>query len=88
MTLNLLEGLAFATLGLALLLTLLRFVLGPTTGDRIVAADSLGVMTTTLLVGTAWLLQSVLYLDVALVYGVLAFVGVLALARVIEGRRS
>jgi len=31
---------------------------------------------------------SELYLDVALVYGALAFIGVIAIARVIEGRKS
>ncbi len=85
MTPNFLEMLAFGIVGLALLLSLVRFVQGPTTGDRLVAADTLGVMATTLLAGMAWLLQSALYLDVALVYGVLAFVGILALARAIEG---
>jgi multisubunit Na+/H+ antiporter MnhF subunit len=88
MTLNFLEWLAFAILGLALLLGLLRFLLGPSTGDRIVAADTLGVITISGLAGLAWVLQSPLYLDVALVYGVLAFVGVIALARAIEGNRS
>lgn len=88
MTPNFLEWLAFLMMGAALALALARFVLGPQTPDRLVAADTLSVITTTGLVGVALLLGSALYLDVALVYGVLAFVSVVAIARAIEGNRS
>jgi len=73
--------LASAVLGAA------RLMLGPSAPDRVVAADTLSVITTA---GLAWLaaaLGSALYLDVALVYGALAFVGVVAIARMIEGDR-
>jgi len=86
--LNMLEGIALLLLGSALILGLFRLVLGPAAPDRLVAADTLGVIATAGLVVIAWLLGSALYLDVALVYGVLAFVGVVALARAIEGERS
>jgi multicomponent Na+:H+ antiporter subunit F len=88
MSLNPLEIAAFVLMGIALLLGLLRFGLGPQTADRLVAADTLSVITTAGLAGVALLLDSPLYLDVALVYGVLSFVGVVALARAIEGGRS
>jgi multicomponent Na+:H+ antiporter subunit F len=88
MTLNPLEIVAFVALGAALLLGLVRFALGPHTPDRLVAADTLGVITTTGLAGLAAWLGSALYLDVALVYGVLSFVGVVAIARAIEGNRA
>ena len=85
---NLPEGIALLLIGGALLLGLVRMVLGPAAPDRLVAADTLSVIATAGLVLGAWLLCSALYLDVALVYGVLAFVGVVALARAIEGERS
>jgi multisubunit Na+/H+ antiporter MnhF subunit len=85
---NLLEGFALLLLGCALMLGLFRLILGPAAPDRLVAADTLGVIATAGLVLISWLLGSALYLDVALVYGVLAFVGVVALARAIEGERS
>jgi len=88
MTLTLLETIALAMLGLAVLLGLLRLALGPTTPDRVVAADTLSVITTSGLVLLAALLASPLYLDVALIYGTLAFVGVVAIARAIEGNGS
>jgi multisubunit Na+/H+ antiporter MnhF subunit len=88
MTPNILEILAAALLGAALLIALLRFVLGPTAPDRVVAADTLTVITTIAIVGLALLFANPVYLDVALVFGVLAFVGVVAIARAIEGGRS
>lgn len=88
MTLTLLEAIALAMLGLAVLLSLLRLALGPAAPDRVVAADTLSVIATTGLVLLAALLGSPLYLDVALIYGTLAFVGVVAIARAIEGNGS
>jgi multisubunit Na+/H+ antiporter MnhF subunit len=88
MTPNALEVLAAVLLGAALLIALLRLVLGPSAPDRVVAADTLTVITTIAIVGLALLFSNPLYLDVALVFGVLAFVGVVAIARAIEGGRS
>jgi multisubunit Na+/H+ antiporter MnhF subunit len=88
MTLSMLELTAFLMMGGALSLGLLRLILGPHSPDRIVAADTLAVITTAGLAGLALLLGSALYLDVALIYGVLAFVGVVAIARAIEGNRA
>lgn len=90
MTLTLLiQFVALAVFAAAVLIGLLRFVRGPGTPDRLVAADMLTVITTAVLVFLAPLLHSALYLDVALIYGVLAFIGIVALARIIEtGRRA
>lgn len=81
---GLLGEIAFLLVALAAVLAVLRLLLGPTVPDRVVAADTLAVITTA---GLAWLggaLGSVIYLDIALVYGALAFVGVVAIARAIE----
>ncbi len=88
MILNPLELLAFVMVGAALLLGLLRLVIGPHSPDRIVAADTLSVISTAGLAGLAAYLHSPVYVDVALIYGVLAFVGVVAIARAIEGNRA
>ncbi len=85
---HLIETAAFVFMLLALLLGTLRLFLGPTPPDRVVAADLLSVVTTA---GLAWMasaLNSPLYLDIALVYGALAFVGVVAVARALEGDRG
>jgi len=88
MTLNTLETIAFLMMGGALLLGLLRLILGPHSPDRIVAADTLAVIATAGLAGIAAWFGSDFYLDVALIYGVLSFVGVVAIARAIEGNRA
>ncbi|HEB96274.1 MAG TPA: cation:proton antiporter [Sedimenticola thiotaurini] len=84
---NPLEQVALLLLGSALLLGLLRLLLGPTAPDRIVTADTLSVIVTAGLAVVALLLLNPVYLDVALIYGLLSFVGVVALARAIEGGR-
>lgn len=83
-----LEWVAAGMMGLALVLAILRLLLGPGAADRIVAADMLGIVTTVIIVGVAAIFGNALYLDVALIYAVLAFVGVIAIARAIEGGRS
>lgn len=88
MTPNLLEILALVMVGAALLLGLLRLVLGPGSADRIVAADNLSITATAGIAGFALWFATPLYLDVALIFGVLAFVAVVAIARTIEGHRE
>lgn len=88
MTLTLLEYLALGLWIAAIVLGLIRLLLGPGTLDRVVAADTLAVITTAGLAGIAAVLGSALYLDVALIYGALSFVGIVAIARAIEGSRQ
>ncbi|MCB1736153.1 MAG: cation:proton antiporter [Gammaproteobacteria bacterium] len=83
-----LEQLAVGMMVLALVLAMLRLLLGPGAADRVIAADTLGVLFTVAIVGIAAIFGNALYLDVALIYGVLSFVGVVAIARAIEGHRS
>ena len=85
MSVSLLHLVALGLLGTGLVLGVVRFMLGPTTPDRIVAADTLSILITAGLAWLAHLLDSSIYLAIALVYGALAFVGTVALARAIEG---
>ncbi|NOX16841.1 MAG: cation:proton antiporter [Chlorobi bacterium] len=72
-------------IALAIIFAAARGLLGPTASDRIVALDSLTTITTAGLVLLAFFFQRYIYVDVSLVYGVLSFVGVLTLARYMEG---
>ncbi len=87
MQINVLEITAVILIAAATLICFYRLIFGPTNPDRIVSADALSVIATIIICGLAALFQSVLYLDVALIYGVLSFVGIIALARAIEGDR-
>jgi len=71
-------------IGAAVLLCLLRMLLGPTTADRAVAVDTTATVTTALLVLLGFVFDRYVYLDVALVYAVLTFIGAVAIARYLE----
>lgn len=83
-----LQILAAAFILVAVLLCLARLLLGPTVPDRVVAADTAGVITTAAIAWLAVGFDAAFYLDIALVYGALAFVGVVVIARVLERRSA
>lgn len=70
---------------IGVIIATVRFVLGPSPADRTVALDVLTIISTALMVYIALYTGRVIYLDVAMVYGILSFVGVVAVARYIEG---
>ena len=63
----------------------IRFVLGPSAADRTVALDALTIIGISLVAFIALDSGRVIYLDIAMVYAILSFVGVLAVARYLEG---
>jgi len=62
----------------------LRLILGRTVVDRIVAVDMLTIISISVIALYADVSGRFIYLDVALVYGVLSFLSVLAVARYLE----
>lgn len=88
MTVTMIEMVGLVLFGLAILLSAWRFLVGPTAPDRIVASDTLNVIATVGIALLAALFGNPIYLDVALIYGVLSFVGTVALARTIEARSA
>ena len=83
---DLLILLATILAGTAFLLALARFIKGPSTVDRVIAFDILTVVSITFIVLSALIENRGVYLDVALVYALLSFLGVIAIARYLEGR--
>ncbi len=63
----------------------IRFIKGPTAGDRVVALDTLTTIGVAGMVLLAYVFERFVYLDVSLVYGVLGFIGVIVIARYLEG---
>lgn len=88
MTFGFFDVVVLLLLAIGVVLATARLWLGPYAPDRIVAADTLSVIATALIAFLAQTFESSLFLDVALLYGVLAFVGVIALARTIEGNKA
>lgn len=70
-----------ALAGAGMLLALIRLLKGPNIPSRAVALDVLTLITMPVMVGLAITSGRVIYLDVALVYGILSFLGVISLAR-------
>ena len=66
-------------------LSLYRFVAGPRAADRVVAFDVLTIISVTGIVIVALVTGREIYLDVALVYALLSFLGVIVAARYLEG---
>ncbi|MBB3456048.1 multicomponent Na+:H+ antiporter subunit F [Rhizobium sp. BK313] len=62
----------------------LRLVIGRTAIDRVVSIDMLTVVTISLIALYAHTSGRFVYIDVALVYGLLSFLAVLAIARFLE----
>jgi len=77
----------FSLIGLGIVFALLRLFIGPTAFDRVVALDTLNIIITSLIVLIAFLLKSSLYLDIALAYGILAFIETIVFARFLEGKQ-
>lgn len=69
---------------LSMLITLYRFLKGPTLSDKIVAFDILTIMSVSLLLLLALYFQRVIYLDIALVFGLISFLGTTIFGSYIE----
>ena len=78
------EMIFLTVIAAGIVLCLLRMLKGPTTPDRAVAVDAIATITTALLVLLGSIFQRYVYLDVALVYAVLTFIGLVAIARFLE----
>ena len=69
---------------LSILITLYRFLKGSTLSDRVVAFDVVSVMSVSLLVILSLYFQRDFYLDIALVFGLIGFLGTTIFGRYIE----
>lgn len=72
-------------ISLGALFALIRFIKGPTTSDRVVALDTLSAMLIAVLVLLALIFDRYIYIDVSLIYAVLGFIGIITIARYLEG---
>ena len=74
----------FGVIVVATFLSLIRALIGPTASDRMVAVDIMTTITTVVLVVLSLIFKRKIYLDVALVYAVLAYITTLVVARYLE----
>jgi len=69
---------------LAMALSFTRLLAGPDAVSRTVALDGMTIISLSLIVWLAFWSGRGIYIDVALVYGLISFTGVVALARYLE----
>jgi len=74
-----------SVISLGAVFAVVRFIKGPTATDRVMALDTLSVMLIAVLVILGFLMKRYIYIDVSLVYAVLGFIGVITIARYLEG---
>ncbi|MGB5179538.1 MAG: monovalent cation/H+ antiporter complex subunit F [Gammaproteobacteria bacterium] len=81
---NIALNIAFILIFFSIAFGIIRLVIGPDTVDRVVAIDLLTLIAIAVIGLLAHVANRYIYLDVALVYGLLSFLGVLAVARFLE----
>jgi multicomponent K+:H+ antiporter subunit F len=74
-------AISFVLVGIALLLSFIRLVIGPNVPDRILALDTLYLNSIALLILLGIYLDSALYFEAALLIAVMGFMGTLALSK-------
>jgi len=83
-TAELILKLAFGLIFIGVALGVVRLVKGETTVDRVIAMDLLTIIAISLIVLVAHVAGRFIYVDVAVVYALLSFLGVMAVARCLE----
>ena len=75
-----------ATIGLsaAMVLVMIRAMLGPTAYDRVLALNSFGTKTVLLIAVLGFLMGRPEFLDLALVYALINFIGTIAILKYFE----
>ena len=69
---------------LAIVISLIRVVKGPTAPDRIVGLDTINTIVIVGMVIFGFISGSVIYIDVAIVYALLSFISTLFIAKYLE----
>lgn len=69
---------------LAMSLSMIRLLKGPSLSDRVVAFDIISIMSVSLLVVLSLYFKRAIYLDIALVFGAIGFLGTTIFGRYIE----
>lgn len=76
---------AFLILSVSVFSMSVRLVMGPTVPDRVVALDTMNTFVVAMMIILGAVYDSIVMVDIAIVYAALSFVGTLFIARYIEG---
>jgi len=82
--LDILIYISLAILVIAMLFMLYRVVKGPTTPDRVIALDSIGIALISVVALLSILLDTTMFFEVILLLSILAFIGTVAFSKHLE----
>ena len=68
-----------------MLLAMVRLFKGPTAADRVVALDAINTLVVAAMIVLAVVFRQFIFVDVAIIYALLAFVGTLYIAKYLGG---
>lgn len=75
---------ALILFGIAILITFVRILIGPTFPDRVIAMDVIGVNLISAIAIVSLLFATKAFLDVILVLGILAFISTISFSKFLE----
>ncbi|KGL37502.1 Na(+)/H(+) antiporter subunit F [Listeria newyorkensis] len=84
MIINTVLAIALFMYSVSIFLYLYRILKGPTTSDKVVALDSIGMNLVAIVALLSMLLDTSAYLDVILLIALLAFIGTVSFAKFVE----
>ena len=70
---------------LAVIMAMIRIILGPTAPDRVVGLDTINTIVIVSMVVFGAIYEQVIYIDVAIVYALLSFISTLFIAKYLQG---
>ncbi len=68
-----------------MLLAMVRLVKGPTSADRVVALDAINTLVVAAMIVLGVVFRQFIFIDVAIIYALLSFVGTLYIAKYLGG---
>jgi multicomponent Na+:H+ antiporter subunit F len=87
-TIAVLNYVVFGLVGTGMLFAIIRLVKGPKVSDRVVSLDTFNVITIGLIAFLAFQFDNNLFLDIAIIYAILAFMETIVFARYVEGKHG
>lgn len=75
-----------ALVALGLLFSIIRLIKGPSIADRVVSIDTINVIITGTICLMAYIFENSLYLDIAIVYGILSFLETVIISKYLEAK--
>lgn len=78
----------YGLIGLGLLFAVIRLIKGPSIADRAVSLDTFNIIVIGIIAILSVLFDNGMFLDIAIVYGILAFLETIVFARYVEGHHD